>query len=219
MVHCSESSSCSSVTLFQDAPWLNFGDIAGLHVARYAARMRGANVCKISRETVDSQPRFITRPQKAAVIGTKNVVIGLGSVLHQLAECVPTMRCANGACWLPFQKQCALNTTRFGMLTSRIRWPRTSIDQRSSLPSTVRNIVVWGSGVLGPSRPVANAMLSDLSSSGVQFDVRALRGPLSLEYLASHGLLREGQKKRVVLGDPAMVLPIMYPRCHRRQRR
>jgi hypothetical protein len=208
-------SSCSCVTLFDDAPWLNFGDIVGPHIARFAASLRGANVCEYHREAVD-----VSLSRAATPIGTSRVVIGLGSVLHQLAECVSVRHCikqpttGRTSCHFNTQRQCPLNQTRLGVLTSRIRWPHAT-GTRSTPPSP-RSIVVWGSGVLGPARPLANQLLSQLSSSGARLDVRALRGPLTLDYLTRRGLLESGQKERVVLGDPAMILPLMYPRCHRR---
>lgn len=194
------SCSCGCTTLFTFDPWSNFGDIAGPPLARFAARHGDTSVCEIRRDDLD-QPWI----RNARPIGTESVVIGLGSVLQQLAECMPSWRCEGNTCYSQRKSACPLNETRFGALTSGIR--------RSQL-------VLWGSGILGPSRPRAHALLGKLASSGARLDARAVRGPLTLDFLRRVGLVAGDEAtatraKATVLGDPALLLPAMFPRCHR----
>jgi pyruvyltransferase len=60
------------------------------------------------------------------------------------------------------------------------------------------NDVIWGTGV--------NGKISESEHKYVQLDVRAVRGPLTREFL-----LQKGINVPEIYGDPAILLPIIFP--------
>ena len=68
-------------------------------------------------------------------------------------------------------------------------------------------VTIWGGGTKAPQR---------LSNKNCKPDVRAVRGPLTERALLgpspAHNAVRGGS---VPFGDPALLLPLVYPRCSR----
>lgn len=61
--------------------------------------------------------------------------------------------------------------------------------------------VIWGSGILGAVQLVQIARFRRL----IKYDIRAVRGPLTKEYLNVAGYHNDA-----VLGDPAILMPLIY---------
>jgi len=67
-------------------------------------------------------------------------------------------------------------------------------------------VVVWGSGGMHYTGDRCR-------NAPVDFDVRAVRGYKTLDMLVSINKLSAEKAKNVVLGDPALLLPQMFPQC------
>ena len=69
---------------------------------------------------------------------------------------------------------------------------------------------IWGSGIIGLTRipSIVN------NSKYIQYDIRALRGPLSKEIMKSAGYNVEG----CALGDPGVLMPLIYSPSHRNKK-
>ena len=196
------------IHLWTVLPWHNFGDALGPPIVRAAAsllRTNGASPCiaEVQREKLD----LPWGSQKIAALNTDTVVVGLGSVLQALAECVG-------------------EATLQGCNTTRLRFHvLQTLPLESGGPPLLdapRRLVLWGSGLLGPTRPRSLRQLRQLgrAAHSLQFDIRAVRGPLTHGFLRLNGLVADdhahGQLHQPpVYGDPALLLPVVHAGCHR----
>lgn len=68
--------------------------------------------------------------------------------------------------------------------------------------------LVWGSGAMGFTKRYC-------SNEQIKYDVRALRGYLSIEMMHQSKKINDSHAKTVPLGDPAVLLPKLFPKCAR----
>ena len=163
------TASCPAVEcpflLYHFVPYgYNFGDAAGRKIFDFAAALSGLGPCSATRDA-----------------SLRPIVIGLGSVLHHVAE--P----AHGG---------------------------------RPLHPPKSHAVVWGAGSIGFSEHALPKNQDSFAAHGGRFDIRAVRGPLTLSLLRATGMLQaEDQAARnaadVALGDPGLIMPLIYPRCRR----
>ena len=72
-----------------------------------------------------------------------------------------------------------------------------------SWPARNRTIVVYGTGLPSPSARGPDPLWEAWKQAGGEFDVRAVRGPLTKRFLQTRGLAREESLRDVAIGDPA----------------
>ena len=84
-----------------------------------------------------------------------------------------------------------------------------------SWPARNRTIVVYGTGLPSPSSRGPDEAWEAWKQAGGNFDVRAVRGPLTKRFLQTRGLALEESLRDVVLGDPGMLVANAFPSCRR----
>ena len=84
-----------------------------------------------------------------------------------------------------------------------------------SWPARNRTIVVYGTGLPSPSARGPDPLWEAWKQAGGEFDVRAVRGPLTKRFLQTRGLAREESLRDVAIGDPGMLVARAFPSCRR----
>lgn len=84
------------------------------------------------------------------------------------------------------------------VIEESVRKPRRLLSVGSVLHCARTDDVVWGSGV--------NGKVAETEHRYTQLDVRAVRGPLTREFLLARGIAVPE-----VYGDPALLLPTLFP--------
>jgi hypothetical protein len=81
---------------------------------------------------------------------------------------------------------------------------------------TKQEVHLWGTGHIGAKYNNYNSW-TNWGESHTPMMVHAVRGQLTLDFLYAKGIADNNTiKTAVVLGDPALLLPYVYPKCRRR---
>ncbi len=80
---------------------------------------------------------------------------------------------------------------------------------------TTKKVYLWGTGHVGAKYHDSRAWIN-WSNTHPLMEVLAVRGQLTLDFLFANKLVTNATvKSDVVLGDPALILPYIYPQCRR----